>query len=50
MLPVAIKVSRNAIINYGNTEILIPSNAGTIMSHMLTGVLLSGGYIIDKLI
>jgi len=50
MLPLAIKISRNAIVNYANTEVLIPSNAGTIMSHMITGILLSGGYILDKLI
>ena len=50
MLPQAIKISKNAVVNYNNTEALIPSNAGTIMAHMVTGVLLSIGYVLDKII
>ena len=50
MLPVALKISLNALTNYDNTQALIPSNAGTIMTHLITGLLLSGGYIIDKLV
>ncbi len=49
-LPIALKIIRNALVNYDNTAALVPSNAGTIQAHMLTGLLLSGGYIIDKLI
>ncbi len=50
LLPNALKISRNAMVNYANTEALIPSNAGTIMAHLATGLLLTGGYVLDKLI
>ncbi len=49
-LPAALKISRNALVNYNDTPALVPTNAGTILTHMLTGLLLSGGYIIDKLL
>ena len=50
MLPNAVKIGRNALVNYDDTRALIPSNAGTIAAHMFTGLLLSGGYIVDKLV
>jgi 1,4-dihydroxy-2-naphthoate octaprenyltransferase len=50
MFPNALKISSNALKNYDNIPALIPSNAGTIMAHLFTGLLLSGGYVLDKLI
>jgi 1,4-dihydroxy-2-naphthoate octaprenyltransferase len=50
LFPNAIKISSNALKNYDNIPALVPSNAGTIMAHLLTGLLLSGGYVLDKLI
>ena len=50
MLPNAIKIGINAVKNYADTKALIPSNAGTIMAHMATGLLLTCGYIIDRLV
>ena len=50
MLPNALKIGKNAVKNYGDTKALIPSNAGTIMAHLATGLLLTCGYIIDRLV
>lgn len=50
MLPNALKIGKNAVVNYANTPALVPSNAGTIIAHMMTGLLLSCGYVIDKFI
>jgi 1,4-dihydroxy-2-naphthoate octaprenyltransferase len=50
MVPNAIKIGKNALINYENIPALIPSNAGTIMAHLVTGLLMSGAYVIDRLI
>ena len=50
MLPQAIKISKNALVNFNNTEALIPSNAGTIAAHLVTGLLLSVGYVVDKIV
>ncbi len=49
-IPMAVKISRNALVNYDNIKELVPSNAGTIAAHMFTGLLLSGGYVIASLI
>lgn len=48
--PLALKIGRNALLNYDDTGKLVPSNAGTIKAHLITGLLLSGSYIIDRLI
>ena len=50
MLPQAYKIGRNAVKNYADTKALIPSNAGTIMAHLVTGILLTIGYIIDRMV
>jgi len=50
MLPHAWKIGRNAVKNYADTKALIPSNAGTILAHLLTGILLTCGYIIDTIV
>ena len=47
VLPKVVKICQNALDNYDNTEALIPTNAGTIMMHMLTGLLLVSAYILD---
>jgi 1,4-dihydroxy-2-naphthoate octaprenyltransferase len=50
MLPLSLKISRNALINYDDAQKLIPSYAGTILAHLVTGLLLSGSYILDRVI
>lgn len=49
-LPIAIKAVRTARAHYDHYLKLTPANVGTVMIHMLTGVLLSVGYILDKLV
>jgi len=50
MLPQAYKIGRNAVKNYADTKALVPSNAGTILAHLVTGILLTCGYIIDRIV
>ncbi len=49
-LPIAIKAVRTTRVHHDHYLKLAPANAGTVMIHMLTGVLLSVGYILDKLV
>jgi 1,4-dihydroxy-2-naphthoate octaprenyltransferase len=46
-LPLSIKVVVNALKHYDQIPLLVPSNAGTVMAHMLTGVLLCVGYLLN---
>ena len=46
-LPLSIKVVVNALKHYDQIPQLVPSNAGTVMAHMLTGVLLCVGYLLN---
>jgi len=46
-LPLSVKVVANALKHYDQIPKLVPSNAGTIMAHMLTGVLLCLGYLLN---
>jgi len=45
--PVAIRAVYVAKRNYGNPRKLIPANAGTILVHLFTGLLLCIGYVIS---
>jgi len=48
--PVAFASVRNALKNYDNIPALVPSNAGTIITHLLTGLLLATGYLLQTII
>jgi 1,4-dihydroxy-2-naphthoate octaprenyltransferase len=49
-LPLAIKAIKIILLNYENTPHLVPANASTILIHLLTGILIGIGYILDKLV
>jgi len=49
-LPIAINAVRTARAHHDHYLKLAPANVGTIMIHMLTGALLSVGYILDKFV
>ena len=49
-LPLAVRSARVAFANYDRSPELTPANAGTVMVHLLVGVLLSVGYIIHRLV
>jgi 1,4-dihydroxy-2-naphthoate octaprenyltransferase len=46
-LPLSIKVVVNSLKYYDEIPKLVPSNAGTIMAHALTGILLCVGYLLN---
>ncbi|MBC8277825.1 MAG: 1,4-dihydroxy-2-naphthoate octaprenyltransferase [FCB group bacterium] len=50
MVPKVYKICRHALANYENTEALIPANAGTIIAHLTTGLLMAAGYVLDRLL
>jgi 1,4-dihydroxy-2-naphthoate octaprenyltransferase len=47
-LPVAIRAVNVARAHYDEYLKLVPANAGTVFVHLLTGLLLSAGYLLDK--
>ncbi|HUW95236.1 MAG TPA: prenyltransferase, partial [Anaerolineae bacterium] len=47
-LPVAIRAIVVARANYDEYLKLVPANAATVFVHLLTGLLLSAGYLLDK--
>ncbi|HID86608.1 MAG TPA: 1,4-dihydroxy-2-naphthoate octaprenyltransferase [Anaerolineae bacterium] len=49
-LPIALKSVRTARVHYDEYLKLAPANAGTVMTHLLTGLLLSVGYLVDKVV
>ncbi len=49
-IPIALKATRNTLINYDNVPALVPSCAGTIMTHLLTGLLLTTGYVLQTVL
>ena len=49
-LPIAAKALTVAKNNYDKIEELIPANAMTIMMHLFTGLLLSLGFVLDKIL
>ena len=48
--PLALKAVRNTLANYDNVKELMPSCAGTVMTHMLTGLLMTSGYVLQTLL
>ena len=49
-LPKAINSIKVARQHHSDSQKLVPANAGTIAIHLLTGVLMSAGYLIDMFI
>jgi len=49
-IPLAWKAVQTALVHYDDSQRLVPANAGTIQVHMLTGLLLIIGYIIERLV
>jgi len=49
-LPMAMKGIMVARANYDKSKELTPANVATVLVHLLTGILLTGGYIISKLV
>jgi 1,4-dihydroxy-2-naphthoate octaprenyltransferase len=49
-LPVAIRAVSVARAHYDEYLKLVPANAGTVFAHLLTGLLLSAAYLLDKAI
>ncbi len=47
-IPIAMKAVNTAKVYYDDYLKLAPANVGAIMSHLLTGLLMSIGYMIDK--
>jgi 1,4-dihydroxy-2-naphthoate octaprenyltransferase len=48
-LPLGIFGVRHALAHYDNTMILVPANAATILTHLLTGLFMTAGYILHGL-
>ena len=46
-VPLAFKAVRVALVHYDDSQQLVPANAGTIQVHMLTGLLMIVGYVIQ---
>jgi 1,4-dihydroxy-2-naphthoate octaprenyltransferase len=49
-IPIAFKAAKNALVNYDNVPALFPSCAGTILTHLLTGVLMTAGYVLQTVL
>ena len=48
--PLAYKAVRVALVHYDDSQQLVPANAGTIQIHMLTGLLMFVGYVIEGIL
>jgi 1,4-dihydroxy-2-naphthoate octaprenyltransferase len=48
--PIAMKAIGVAVANYADSPKLAPANAATIQLHMLTGLLVSAGFLLDRLV
>ena len=49
-IPIAFRAARNALVNYDNVSALLPSCAGTVMTHLLTGMLMTAGYVLQTVL
>jgi 1,4-dihydroxy-2-naphthoate octaprenyltransferase len=49
-LPIAVKGARTALHYYDDYLKLTPANVAMIMTHMFTGILMTIGYLLDKLV
>ena len=48
--PIAIKAYRVARVHYDHPKELVPANAGTIQIHLLTGLLIALGYVVQGVV
>jgi 1,4-dihydroxy-2-naphthoate octaprenyltransferase len=48
-LPLAVFAARHALVHYDNTLVLVPANVATILTHLLTGLFITAGYILHGL-
>ena len=49
-LPIAVKAYRVASVHYDHPKELVPANAATIQIHLLTGLLITLGYVIQGIV
>jgi hypothetical protein len=49
-LPIALKAYRVAQVHYDHPQKLTPANAATIQTHLMTGLLVTFGYVIQGII
>jgi len=49
-LPLAVKAGRTALLHYEDRLELVPANATTILIHLTVGLLLTLGYLLDRLL
>jgi 1,4-dihydroxy-2-naphthoate octaprenyltransferase len=49
-VPVAVKSAGAALVYYDQPKALVPANAGTIVTHLLMGLLMSLAYLLDGLL
>ena len=49
-VPISVKAIKTCATYYDDPVKLVPANAGTILSHLAIGILLTIGYVIDKVV
>ena len=49
-LPIAVKATRNTLVNYDDVPALAGSCVGTIITHLVTGLLLTSGYVLQTIL
>ncbi len=49
-LPIAMKAIRVAVENFADSNKLAPANAATIQIHLLTGLLVAAGFLLDRVL
>ncbi|MFH0777762.1 MAG: 1,4-dihydroxy-2-naphthoate octaprenyltransferase [Candidatus Eisenbacteria bacterium] len=49
-LPLAMKAINVAVLNYADSRKLAPANAATIQIHLLTGLLIAAGFVLDRVL
>ncbi len=45
-LPIGVFATRHTLLHYDNTMVLVPANAATVITHLLTGLFMTAGYIL----
>ncbi|MFW9800391.1 MAG: prenyltransferase, partial [Candidatus Thorarchaeota archaeon] len=45
-LPIGVFAARHALVHYDNTIVLVPANAATVITHLLTGLFMTTGYLL----
>ena len=49
-IPLAVKAGQVALRHFADTKALVPANAGTVMIHMMTGLLMCVGYVLHGVV